>query len=57
MKVILHSCGCVKPLIPDLIRAGIDRLQPLEGKAGMDLIELKGLCGERLAFMGASTCA
>jgi len=52
LKVILHSCGCVKPLIPDLIRAGFDCLQPLEVKAGMDLMQLKKLYGERLAFMG-----
>ncbi|HIE43252.1 MAG TPA: hypothetical protein EYP78_00440 [Candidatus Omnitrophica bacterium] len=52
MPVILHSCGCVKELIPELIEAGVDCLQPLEVKAGMDLIKLKGLYGEKLAFMG-----
>lgn len=52
MPIILHSCGCVKELIPDLIRAGFDCLQPLEVKAGMDLRELKPLYGDRLAFMG-----
>lgn len=52
MPVILHSCGCVKELIPDLIEAGFDCLQPLEVKAGMDLRELKPEFGDRLAFMG-----
>ncbi|GIX07958.1 MAG: uroporphyrinogen decarboxylase [Candidatus Poribacteria bacterium] len=52
MPVILHSCGCVKELIPDLLDAGLDCLQPLEVKAGMDLIELKSKYGDRLAFMG-----
>lgn len=52
MPVILHSCGCVKELIPDLIEIGLDCLQPLEVKAGMDLIELKKQYGEKLAFMG-----
>ncbi len=52
MPVILHSCGCVKELIPDLIEAGFDCLQPLEVKAGMDLRELKPAYGERIAFMG-----
>jgi len=52
MPVILHSCGCVKELIPDLIEVGLDCLQPLEVKAGMDLIELKKEYGDRLAFMG-----
>jgi uroporphyrinogen decarboxylase len=52
MKVLLHSCGHVAPIIPDLIEAGIDCLQPLESKAGMDLVDLKRRCGERMAFMG-----
>lgn len=52
MPVILHSCGCVKELIPDLIEIGLDCLQPLEVKAGMDLIELKKKYGDRLALMG-----
>jgi uroporphyrinogen decarboxylase len=52
MPVILHSCGNVKPLIPDLIATGLDCLQPLEVKAGMDLVELKREYGDDLAFMG-----
>lgn len=50
--VILHSCGCVKDLVPDLVEIGLDCLQPLEVKAGMDLVELKKTYGEKLAFMG-----
>jgi uroporphyrinogen decarboxylase len=50
--VILHSDGCVKALIPHFLDAGLDCLQPLEVKAGMDLIELKREYGDRLAFMG-----
>ncbi|OGG56340.1 MAG: hypothetical protein A3F84_22175 [Candidatus Handelsmanbacteria bacterium RIFCSPLOWO2_12_FULL_64_10] len=52
MPVILHSCGDVRKLIPGLIEAGFDCLQPLEVKAGMDLRELKPLYGDRMAFMG-----
>ncbi|MEA3403976.1 MAG: uroporphyrinogen decarboxylase family protein [Armatimonadota bacterium] len=52
LKVILHSCGCVAPLVPDIIDAGFDCLQPLEVKAGMDLVELKQQYGQELAFMG-----
>ena len=51
-KVLLHSCGCVKQLIPDLLEAGLDCLQPLEVKAGMDLVELKRQYAGRLALMG-----
>lgn len=52
LKVILHSCGCIIGLIPYLIEAGFNCLQPLEVKAGMDLIGLKKEYGKRLAFMG-----
>lgn len=52
LKVILHSCGNVSALVPDLIDAGFDCLQPLEVKAGMDLLALKERYGESLAFMG-----
>ncbi len=52
MQTILHSCGCVKGLIPSLIDAGFDCLQPLEAKAGMDVRELKPKFGDRIAFFG-----
>ena len=52
LKVLLHSCGCVKDLIPYFIEAGIDCLQPLQVKAGMDLIELKRIYGNKISFMG-----
>lgn len=52
MPVILHSCGCVKELIPHLIEAGFSCLQPLEVKAGMDVRELKRKYGDKLSFMG-----
>lgn len=52
MPVILHSCGRVREFIPMLIEAGFDCLQPLEVKAGMDVLELKKEFGEVLAFMG-----
>lgn len=52
LPVLLHSCGRVSGLVPQLIEAGLSCLQPLEVKAGMDLIQLKKDCGDRLAFMG-----
>ena len=52
MYVILHCCGRVKDLIPYFIEEGIDCLQPLEVKAGMDLIELKEKYGDKISFMG-----
>lgn len=52
LPVILHSCGCVKELIPRFIEDGLDCLEPLEVKAGMDLVELKQAFGTQIAFMG-----
>ncbi len=52
--VILHSCGRVSPLVPILIEAGFDCLQPLEVKAGMDLGELIREYGGDLCFMGGA---
>ncbi len=51
-KVILHSCGNVNIHIPALLEAGFDCLQPLEVKAGMDLLQLKRDYAGRLALMG-----
>ncbi len=52
LPIILHSCGCVREIVAELIETGFTCLQPLEVKAGMDLIELKRSFGDRLAFMG-----
>jgi len=51
-KVIVHSCGYVEPLVPGLIRAGMDCLQAMEVKAGMDLPRLFAQFGDRIAFFG-----
>jgi len=41
LKVIVHSCGFVEPLLPYLIEAGMDCLQVIEVKAGMDLLRIQ----------------
>ena len=48
----LHSCGYIEPLVPDLVEIGVEMLNPLEIKAGMDPFKLKTLYGDRLAFHG-----
>jgi len=52
LPVVMHSCGFIEPLLPDMIDAGIDCLQVIEIKAGMDLLRLHKLYGERIALMG-----
>ena len=51
-KVCLHSCGDIRPFIPDIIDAGIDGLNPLEVKAGMDPYKLKDQYGDKLVLFG-----
>jgi len=48
----LHSCGNIMALIPDLVEIGLDALDPLEQKAGMDVFELKRTWGGRLTLEG-----
>jgi uroporphyrinogen decarboxylase len=52
LPVIMHSCGYVAPLVPHMIEAGIDCLQVIEVKAGMDLLDLYHKFGDVLSFMG-----
>ncbi|NBB96352.1 MAG: hypothetical protein GVY16_11520 [Planctomycetes bacterium] len=51
-KVIIHSCGFVDAFVPGLIEAGMDCLQAMEVKAGMDLVDLKTRFGDTIAFCG-----
>lgn len=48
----IHTDGDVRPLIPQLIGSGIQVLQPMEAKAGLDVRRLKAEYGRDLAFMG-----
>lgn len=57
IKVELHSCGDVRPFIPDLLDIGIDMLNPVEVKAGMDPMALKQQYGDKLAFHGGLNAA
>lgn len=52
IKARLHSCGNINPLIPDLLDIGLDGLNPLEVKAGMDPVALKRQVGDRLLLHG-----
>lgn len=52
LPVIVHSCGFVEPLLPSLVEAGIDMLQVIEVKAGMDLMRIHKNFGEKISLMG-----
>ena len=52
--VLLHRCGSVAALIPDLIEVGLDALHPIQVSArDMDSARLKREFGRDLAFWGA----
>ncbi|MBR2465592.1 MAG: hypothetical protein IKB38_01500 [Clostridia bacterium] len=48
----LHSCGFIEPLLDDVLDTGVEMLNPLEVKAGMDPFKLKNKYGNKLAFHG-----
>jgi uroporphyrinogen decarboxylase len=51
--VAFHSCGAIRPIIPDLIEIGVQVLNPIQCNCpGMDPLELKREFGRDLAFMG-----
>ncbi|MDR1892487.1 MAG: hypothetical protein LBQ48_05725 [Oscillospiraceae bacterium] len=52
IRARLHSCGDIMPLIPDILDTGIDALNPLEIKAGMDPLTLKKQYGDKLVLHG-----
>lgn len=53
VKVFYHSDGAIAELIPRLIDAGIDVLNPIQHVCpGMDMANLKKMYGDRLVFHG-----
>jgi uroporphyrinogen decarboxylase len=53
VKVMLHCCGGVRPLLPDLIEAGLDAINPVQiSCAGMDAQGLKNDFGGKLTLWG-----
>lgn len=53
VKVFLHCCGSIYNLIPDLIDAGVEVLNPVQLSArNMDPVQLKKEFGKDLVFWG-----
>lgn len=52
LPVIYHGCGNAKRIFEDYIEVGIDAYNPLEAKAGMDVVELRRQYGHRIGFCG-----
>jgi uroporphyrinogen-III decarboxylase len=52
-KVFKHCCGAIEPLLPHLIEAGFDVMNPVQITAsGMDPETLKLKYGDKLTFWG-----
>ena len=52
-KTFIHSCGSVMALLPDLIEAGFDILNPVQcSAANMDPRDLKDRFGSQITFWG-----
>ena len=49
--VLIHSCGDVKQLFPDLIECGLDCFNPFQPEV-MDVVEMKKQFGRDLSFYG-----
>jgi len=53
LKVMLHCCGGFAPLIPAMIRAGLDGLHAIQPSCvGMELAALKREFGDKILFNG-----
>jgi len=54
LPVIYHGCGNVKTIFADYLEMGVDAYNPLEVKAGMDVVELRRQYGHGIGFCGNS---
>jgi hypothetical protein len=52
LPVIYHGCGNVRPIFGDFIEIGVDAYNPLEAKAGLDVVDLRRQYGHTIAFCG-----
>ncbi len=52
LPVIYHGCGNVKSVFEDFIEVGVDAYNPLESKAGLDVVELRREYGHKIGFCG-----
>jgi uroporphyrinogen decarboxylase len=52
-KILFHSCGAIRELLPDLVEIGVDILNPVQVSAtGMETAALKRDFGRDLVFWG-----
>lgn len=52
IPVIYHGCGNASSIFEDFIEIGLDSYNPLEAKAGLDVVELRKKYGRKMGFCG-----
>lgn len=52
LMVIYHGCGNASEIFDDMVEMGLDAYNPLESKAGLDVVKLKERYAGKLAFCG-----
>ena len=52
LPVIYHGCGNVRQIFGDFVEIGVDAYNPLEAKAGLDVVALRRQYGHGIAFCG-----
>lgn len=52
LPVIYHGCGNVRQIFADFVEIGVDAYNPLEAKAGLDVVDLRRQYGHGIAFCG-----
>jgi hypothetical protein len=52
LPVIYHGCGNASLIYDDFIEIGLDAYNPLEAKAGLDVVELRKKYGHKMGFCG-----
>ena len=52
LPVIYHGCGNATPIFADFIDMGLESYNPLEAKAGLDVVELRKKYGHTMGFCG-----
>jgi uroporphyrinogen decarboxylase len=52
LMTIYHGCGDARPIYDDMVELGLGGYNPLEAKAGLDVVQLKRQYAGKLAFVG-----
>ena len=52
LPIIMHTCGDFRPHIESIIEAGVDCIQAMEAKTGMNVVKMAEQYKDKLCFMG-----